>query len=754
MNRRRSLPMFVLAMVSLGSAGWSYAEEDPFAFTDEEDPFALTDEAPVPDPERARLDLSIGYVSSDNFQFSRFQDFTDEGFFLSASGRLQQIDEDEALIVDILDAGLDTRRLDFSYASRHQWSTRISYSESVNHLNDTGFTPYTAGQGTGDQNLVLPSGWTGGINTGDFSGALINREISNGTRRKRLEAQVSQRFGGGLKLTAGFDLEERKGTVLKGMAIYSNAANPQAVMLPAPVDEESSRFSVTADWQSERLAASSTATFLSYDNKFNLVTWQHPYTSGLGTAVDYPAGTGGYVPAPDHDSYSLTLASAYRLADSLLLTVDAMTSETEQQDVLQAYTVNTGLPVTEPLGPITLDQPLETNMLNVQVKGTPFAKASVRFRYRYTERNNSFDELTLLPVPGDGFSQQTGAIRAQALDLEKDRYTLEGGYRLPDRTRISLKWDFEETFRSHAAVTDTEEDTVTLKVTSRAMDNMTHRLEVAGSELHGSTYQWSRSFFQRVSEDVISRIPDDQRWSNHPLLRQYHLADQDQVNVSWHSTWTPDDRWVVQATASGATTRFERSELGLTDVESRAVNLNAQYTASEDLDTWVWLDWSHNARQQNGRDFGGGINKPANRIFAPLPEGSDPARNYTLEQDTRTRSAGAGIQWRLSGQLELKSHYTLVVSDETIHVSTGGARDLAGTHLPDVEYLLHQLETKLNYQLDNGLAVTLEHRYFRYRTDNWAYDIATGELDKLLNTGLQNPDEVVNLFALGVSYRF
>jgi hypothetical protein len=296
---------------------------------------------------------------------------------------------------------------------------------------------------------------------------------------------------------------------------------------------------------------------------------------------------------------------------------------------------------------------------------------------------------------------------------------------------------------------------VTIKVNLPRTEQLGQRFEMSVSNLAGSTYEWSQSFFQQQTVALINQIPDDQRWTNHPLLRQYHLANQEKISAKWSTSWFPNEAWMLQGNLSSYLVNFDKSELGLTDVLTSNLNLNLHYMGSETYSSWVWIDYTADERTQWGRDFRGGLQKPANQIFPPLAQGSDPTRNYEVEQGGDSISVGFGTKWQVSDRWSLDMSYAWLLAEETYEVRALGARDLAGTDLPDTRYEMHNLTTSLGYELQNGLLLSLEHQYFRYTDSSWQYDdLAIGDINKLLGTSQLNPNEAVNMLLLGVSYRF
>ncbi len=747
-TRLTGLIALIAPLLLAGWTGTAMAEsDDPFALADDDEatPVVVFDNV---------VRLKLGAVSRNNFAFSKYTDLDDSGAWLNGDLFYTGLagDRHSTWTIDLTDLGRKTRDLSLLFNTADLLRIDVHYQEISSRGNNTGRTPYT-----GTDTLTLPASWVPAVNAGGFVANPVSHRVANELLRRTLALSVSKMLDSGVNFGATATVGDRSGSKFQGMAIYSNAANPQAVILPVPVDEETAEWVLHLGYAGQRLIVDSRASFTAFDNHVNLVSWQNPYASGLGPSVDYPAGVGAYSPSPDYHMTAWSLASSFRASDRLRFTLEGMTSETTQQQPLQLYTANTLLGVATPLPVDTLTEPLKTNMLTVGMVVQPIDRGTIHLRYRFNERDNQIDRHAWQYVRGDGASQQPAefALFNRPLKLQKDWYTVEGALRLPDRTRLSLTWDHEETLRNYASVTETEEDTLMFKVDPAATAQWQHRLELSVANLAGGTYEWSQSFFQELATDLIARIPDDQRWTNHPLLRQYHLANQNKTTFKWSSSYFPDDKWLIQGSVRGFDVSFDKSELGLTKARHINGNLNLHFVGSETYNSWIYVDYDADERLQTGRDFLGGLYKPANRVTPPLPEGSDPTRNYSIKQNGRSLTAGIGMAWHISDLWSVKTAYTWLRALEDYDVTTYGARDLTGTDFPTVKYVLHSLQSGVEYTLSDNLLITADHTWYRYHNNDWAYaDLAIGDIDKLLTTGISNPNETVNLFQLGMNYRF
>ncbi len=734
------------AVILLAFCAALHAETDPFAFSDEVAPAA-----PPPSP-RHEITVRVGGVSDDNLQFGRFSDPSEQGGYVTGGYRVDSDPQnrDTNWSLELGDLGREYRFLDFTFVTATDLVLDFKYQETSLQLNNTGFTPFSGGA-----SLVLPTGWVTGVNSPDLAQNAFPYQAENEAKRKTVEADLSRRLGQ-WNLGASLRLDDRTGTQIKGLAIYSNAANPQAVLLPVPIDESTVEGGFTLGIQTSRLSLEGRALFSRFEGDNNIVTWQNPYSSGLGSSIDYPAGTGGFAPAPDHDSVMLSTRAGLILSRKIRLSLDASMSETSQQEPLVPYTANPNLAVQESLPANALFSDLATGRLNAEMFTQLNNRASLRFRYRFDERTNEADRIAWQYVRGDGANQPASqfAVFNRPLSHQEDLWTIEGRYRFPDKSRVSVSYDYTKTQRDYAAVDETETDRITLVLSPYTGDRVKHRIEVSAEDLAGGTYEWSRSFITQLAVDLINQVPDDQRWTNHPLLRQYHLANQEARAIAWSVSWMLSETWQLQGLLKSREVDFDKSDLGLTDVTETNVNISAQYSV-QGFSGWMTFDFGDSGRNQTGRDFLGGLNKPANVVTAPLPEGSDPTRNYNIDQEGERYSIDLGFQWEVSDRLTASTNYTFLHASEIYEVTTFGARDLAGGDFPAIKTDMHNLLTTLAFAFRPGMTLSVEHRYLRFVDDNWQFArLAADDMNKVLTLGQVNPNENVNMLTLGISARF
>ena len=259
-----------------------------------------------------------------------------------------------------------------------------------------------------------------------------------------------------------------------------------------------------------------------------------------------------------------------------------------------------------------------------------------------------------------------------------------------------------------------------------------------------------------IGVDQMNLIPDDQRFNDHPLLRQYHLANRESEYAKLNLAYMPSEKWNFMLDANYTNHDYDKSELGLIESSQAMANLSANYMPSSTLVAYLWLGYGKNESEQMGREFRGGIEKPANVVSPPLPQGSDPSRNWAMEEEGINESVGAGIDWQVvENKVWLVADYVYLNTTIEDTFLVFGARDLTGAPLPDQETRLHQFKLLLTYSVRPDLTWRFGYEYYRFVSEDWAMDNVTPDtMRKVLWLGEESPNDVINVFSVSATYRF
>jgi MtrB/PioB family decaheme-associated outer membrane protein len=757
----------------------AWAEQDDFMF---EDPFG-EEEATLPlgtiweiDFTR-ELKLDVLYVNADNFRFGKYNGLDEQGAYLAASfdvisRPLMEDGQDTrywTLSVDNL--GLSTSDIKFAFGRQGDYGFTLDLSNLRTVGNDTGVTPFR-----GSSVLALPDSWIPSLTTSGMTAVSSFRQFDPDLERSSLKASFNKLFGNNWNIEANYGYEQKKGEKLIGAAFYLDAANPHAALLPEPVDYTTIEFDFAAGYEGQDLQLALNYRLSSFDNQANeegALTWQNPYANVFGTEVDYPNGSGAIGLAPDHRFQQVRATGTYRITSGIRLQFDGTYGKTEYKDTLAPYTVNPGLVVSTAL-PVSKVDDLDTSTFNINLLTNPVRRVSLNFKYHYEERDNTTRRYPWLYVRGDA-QNQPDALRAvfnNPQNTKREKYTAEGVWRLKNRTRFTLTYDFEKVNRSLVSVKETKEDRLTGVVKFYPIKRLAVRFEAALADRAASTYQWAESFLTTYTQEQISRIPANRRWSNHPLFRQSYLASRESNFAKFRITYQPIDSLNLILDGDYSYHDYDKTVLGLNTDSQAMVNFSGSYSPRDSINLFGWVNYGLYETDQTGRSFRGGIEKPANDIFTPLTQGSDPSRNWDVEEQAQITGAGAGLSWVIiQDKFDVSADYVYTRTTTKYEFGTGGATDILGVPLPDNDSMLHQFSLSANYHAGSNTTWQLNYDYYRTRpldqlgttitgqpflsTNDWALDrLNPATLDKVLTLGRRSADEVINMISVSVTYRY
>jgi MtrB/PioB family decaheme-associated outer membrane protein len=628
---------FIALILGLLTAPYALAE-DEFGFDDDWGDEAEGEEDTRPiatvwqDYARSGF-IELIFVSDDNFKYGQYNGLDSKG--LHFSGDLDMIampgmDEKQETGFWRLyseNLGLDNGAFEFIGGKQGGYTFKVSIDNFLSVGNDSGRTPFA---GAGSNILNLRSDWIAASTTGGMKLDGGFHSVKPELERNQLLLELTSHFSNKLWVTARYNYERKSGEKVTGAAFYIDAANPHAALLPMPVDYENDQLDLVFDYVSPRLQMQFSYLLSDLDHRYDTLIWRNPYANAFIPVVDYPHGYGGYGLPSDTSFQQLRFNGNLRVSSKMKLRIDGSAGESEIEGRLSPYTISPWLTVDTPLPVDQIGDELETRNLYVSLLYNLSRRFSVDLKYRFDERENGLSVYPWQYVRADSIDQSPAlkAIFNQPHETSKEKYTIEGTWRMPGSARLTVGYDFDTVDRTFSSVDETEEDTGRLEFKMRFFDKLTARLEYSFSNLAGSEYQWSQSFFNNYTVEQINLIPDNQRFNNHPLLRQYHLANRERQVGKFRLQYPMNDKLNFTLDSNFTSHDYDKSELGLTESKQYMVNLSANYMPSDAVTSYLWVSRGQSETEQMGRAFRGGIEKPANVVVPPFPEGSDPSRNW------------------------------------------------------------------------------------------------------------------------------
>ncbi len=707
--------------------------------------------------------LDLTYHGEDAPHFGQYNDRGDDGAHLIGALDLRGVlpwgvDNAGAWYVDAKNLGLGTYDATLGFAQQGRYELDLTLDGLRQFKGGDARTPFT-----GEDSLILPDGWIAGSTTADMMALPDSlRRFDQRKNRDIVRLDAMYLFGPRWHVEAGFKREDKSGTQALGGAMFVDASRGSAALLPAPIDYTTHDFTTALRYGTQRFSTSVSYLYTRFENGHRMLAWDNPYAGVVDPVADYPGGRGALSLAPDYDRQQLRIDGALTPLAGLNVQWDGAWSSTQQDDRFLPYTINESLTVAVPLPRTSLDGELITRSTDVRVNYQPrmaaLRKLSLRGSYHYDERDYDKSRDAYQYVRGDGADQPEAAlsIYANSYDRQREGFDVGADYRLPWwRSKLSLEYEYQDTERRNVAVEQTQTDTYRAVLRATPITAVGARLGWSFSDRRASTYDWDQSYFSRRTAEFINLVPDDQRFDNHPALRQYNLANAEIDAIELNLSYAGLEAWYFAADFEWRELNYDRSAFGLIRTETWRYGGDVQFTPVDHVTAFLYASFTRYDSDAEGRSFAGGIEKPANRVVPPLPQGSDPARNWGVATDDDVCVVGAGVTWHYSERLDLEGSFTTVTTQSGNSFTSGGSPFLFPTSLPDVETRMAEVKLSANYSLRANTRLALSYQYFRYDEDDWALDaVAPTTLPNVLTLGDRADNEAINVIGLSVHHGF
>lgn len=691
--------------------------------------------------------LGLGYTSDDNFMFGQYNGLQEKGVTAIGNLRWQDFDGDSFWRVDLSDLGRDTREGLVTWGRGDKLQLRLGFDSQLQVRNDSGRSPLR-----GNSHLTLPGEWVGASTTAGFTAFdATARDVTQELDREKLSLGVDYRLSDRWQLDSHLTYEDRSGTQISGAGIYIDAATADAVLLPESVDYNTTEFDLGLAYSGDNFYLKGSLDYSDFDNKDELQTWQNPY-SGYGSAVGYPVGIGGLATAPDNQQTRGRLTGHYVITPTARLQFDGSYAVLDQDQDFAAFTVNPALSQAA-LPRNDLDGEVTIGTVNAALLLRPISRFDVKGYYQARDRD--YD------TPRDGYRYNRGdagdapreslTVYNTAHDYLSQTLGLDTNLRLPMRSRLSLDYAYENIKRRNAAVEETKEDRYTLAYRIQPWSTFTARVEATYGDRRADTYRWDQRYYALLDVNLINATPDNQRFINHPALSQYHLSNRERSEAKADFTWQPTDRWNLNLDLMWRDDDFDKTDLGLGDAEWRRAHVSASYAATDAVNASLYAGVDRYESSQTGRAFRGGQEKNPFEIYPPLPQGSDPSRNWDLDARDEATTVGANLEWQLSASIVLAADYSYVDTESRQRLKSVG---LAVEDLPDVNTRLHHVTTSGTWHMSEQLSLRLDYQYYRFRSDDYTFTGSATSIDKVLTLGASNPNEQIHYVGASAIYRW
>jgi MtrB/PioB family decaheme-associated outer membrane protein len=692
----RTLQAFALVVVAALSIPAAQAQQaDTSKWACEYCPFAEGNDG--------SYELGASAVSDDSAYFGNATGYGEEGVYANVDGNGSFKNDEQQLRWIIEDLALDSRFVELEGGSQGNYDYRVAYRDLPEQRF---FTTDTIFQDAGAAALTLPGGWVRAPLTSGFTqldSSLVGRDIE--AQRSLLEIGGRYLTSRNFSFSADLSRQEHDGIKSIGGPFSSRAS-----LLPGQFDyltesvDLGVRYTAAAgylalDW---RLSE--------FENKNDAFRWENPFSAANG------ADSGALAQAPDNTFQQLSLAGAYRFAQSrTVLSFNAATGRMEQNSTFLPYTTNTNLSP-GPLPATNLNGEVKTTNLALSLKSNVTSRATVRAAFGFDERDNETEQHVWTRVMTDEF-QTADAETNTPYSYQRWKFNLSGDYDLTDSVRASAAYGYKKMERDFQEVAKQTTNGGWGGLRWRPNSTFNIQLRGGGSQRDIDSYD----------EDLATDL------GQNPLMRKYNLAYRERYFGKFIANVTPVDN-PLSLTLSGeyAEDNYENSQLGLTDAENSHLNADLGWAVSEKVSMYV---------------SGGYENFDSAQLGSEQFSTSD----WRATNDDTFYTFGAGVRVRQIGdKVDLQLDYTR--SDGTGEIVVD-SESKGYSQLPDLTSTLDYVRLKLAYQYSERVELTTRLLYKSFKADDWALQgVGPATIPTVLTLGAQPYDD--NQFIIGLGFRY
>ncbi len=705
----------------------------------------------------------ISYVSSDNFYYGRYTGESDKGYYLdlnfyygdfSSQSAEQSSDSQNNTYWKVSGnhIGLDASSIEWVAGSVNRYKTKLAYQSFIQVNTDSATTPFLQSGST----FSLPSDWVSGGSTTDFSNLNL-RSYQQDLKRSRFELSFDWTELDFVNMATQYFYEDKKGTKNIGAAMYYDASNGRSVILPQPVKQNHSGFEFNFSNPFEDGTWSLAAHFSSFKNDIENITWQNPYTFGFDPNVDYPNGFGQLSSEPEHNLFQLSGSLNYRMSDRLMVQSDLMYSNATNKQPLMDYSVNSNL-TNQSLPINNFEGDVVGKQVNFKLHYLGGSHWWLDFLFKLDDRQNKGSRYEFLYTRGDAWAstEQLYTVYNRPYSYSKQLLGAEYSYRWSSQTRVELSYNFEAVERYNQSVNTTEEDQFKVAFKTVLPSSILVKLSVWYFDKQASVYNWDSSYFSLYDAELINLTPDNQRFSNHPLLSQFHLANRNQTGSKFYLSKMLSERsqlnfdWYIQRND------YKETELGLNKDSLSHYSLNYHTQLSDDVNFAAYYNHEKYEFEQTGRSFSSGVESNPFEVNQPLPQASDPSRNWQIAPTTDSATLGFTFDWVIEPKVWDMSFnfYWLESSLDYSNINHGGAISYSEDGFEVIDQSERHAKLMANYQVNKELKLKFGLEQFRFRNKDWSYfGVTANSSSNVLQTGEPLFNDSISMLSVTAVYQ-
>ena len=464
-------------------------------------PAAAPAPAPVAPPNQTKpssfFDFGVGGVSGSSFKFGEYNGLQNSGPFGIGNFDLRggaAYDSNSTLRwrVKGTDLGLEVRTISAEISKQGKYRFYANYSELLANRSDTYQTPYS---GVGTSNLTLPTGWlvpvvsqksataqnfrvfdpvagsgsvysSAGVLTPPTTTQLATNaairaadlpgfhSVYLATKRTKFDVGLKVDVNANLDIPVSYSYEHKSG--LKALGAVSSQVSEASVILPIPIDFDTSQANAAVNYRYKQLLMSAAYYGSFFSDNVKSYTYQD--------TAD-PTKSATLATAPSNQFNQFTFSAAEKFKHNMKLALTGSLGRNTQNDAFlgpstaQNGQLQFGIPMP------SLQGLLITSMVNVKFTAKPTPKWNLVAAYKYANRDNqtpvnnyffqdangtksgtsSFNGLAGLPT---GLGSNTNIYANRAYSRRSNEATGSAEYAIAKKQWVTANYKWEQIDRT------------------------------------------------------------------------------------------------------------------------------------------------------------------------------------------------------------------------------------------------------------------------------------------------------------------
>jgi MtrB/PioB family decaheme-associated outer membrane protein len=550
--------------------------------------------------------------------------------------------------------------------------------------------------------------------------------------------------------------EKKEGLKLQGGLFGNSGGNPRSILIPEPVDYETTHVDLALGYADERVQLQGSYYLSLFRNAHDSVRWQNPYTQIAGwtaASAGFPTGIGELALPPDNQFHQLSLGGGYNFSRTTRLGFNVALGRMTQDESFLPYAATPGITIHTPLPRASLDGKVNTTLVNLNFSTRPIRDLTLRGSYRFDDRNDRTPQAQYIYIGGDSQSPQdtVASVRARTnipLSYRQNLAKLDADYQVFRGTKLSAGYDYDEIRRKNTEVGKTRENTVRLGARHTLSEAVSGNISYAHSRRRHDEYVGNRPFLLGHSPEYAATRAPGLDWDNNPLLRKFTYANRDRDKLRFNVTASPIERFTLGLSADYYDDDYKDTLIGLQEARGTAYTLDAAFVPMERVTTYAFYTRDEYKSQMQNRSF--------NTAQKPIAGTAESFMNDWWIGAKNTADT-YGIGFKTTGFRErLDFGADLFYTRTTGHINpTAGPGLPVAFPLPDNRTRLRGVELFGKYRVTKNFSTRVSLLRQKYNETDWAWDnVRVTEMANVISTGQVSPSYSVTALGVSVIYNF